>query len=429
MSNKYENKESVVIARAQGDSGQSKPPPAVRISSEKLKKNSKYVFGALSFAALVTIGINLLGRKQEEAVTPPPPAGYNEQKPLKANKDLKKTIGTDPVEKQRAMEQEQQEAQQALRQGPGNKSIDTDAIGHLPEESEPEQEQYGNSESLMKTEPFDYARYLEQQAGTTLPETPASNKKFITLDATLYAAYAKAYQKTLSSKAGFYQVNTTTYPAGAGKTGATGDDLSEDFWQSQRPDHAQIHYLKVFPAVTVIGLNSDKGDEMIARITSGPLRGYRLYGHAPTGQYKETAYFMFDTMVDAQGKNPQHIQAIAVDPDTRIPAIKGKVKRHLLRNMVFGFGTSFLKAYGETIAATANVGGILPIGSAVVSRTVDSDKLVRGVGISTAADTLQQAGTYRQPTHIQKAWKPIGIIFIPETDTQTAQRENEEPSA
>lgn len=170
----------------------------------------------------------------------------------------------------------------------------------------------------------------------------------------------------------------------------------------------QIPYLKLIPGMMILGHNSDLGKEMIVEILSGDYRGARLFGSVTTGDYAEKAFMKFNTMYFQN--QIYNIEAIAVDPKTSIPAVDGKVKKHWLHNIIYGFGIGFLDAFSakrlaESVRGGVNIGGL---GNSVTN----TDALIESRALGAVSSTLENLGEYRKPTYVKKAFGSVGIVFL-----------------
>ena len=178
-----------------------------------------------------------------------------------------------------------------------------------------------------------------------------------------------------------------------------------------------IPYLNVLPAVMILGHNSDLGKEMIVEMLTGDYRGARLFGRVTNSRYYENAYMQFDKMVYKD--NIYQIRAIAVDPNTNIPAIDGKVKKHMIHNIVYGLGSGFLSAFAEA-RRLQGVGGVSIPGLGIVGNSVaNSDALIESQALDAAGRTLSSIGSYREPTFTKKAYEGVGVVFLPERNVDS----------
>ncbi len=381
----------------------------VSINPKKLKKYAKYIglplvlVGAIwGLTSLMSAGKKKATRTQVAA--PPPPVNIA-PKPAEVAEAVEES---NPRERQLALEQAQKQADKTQEAMVGNYNLPSEAASqpYVPEEPKASKDVYNPDD--YKLEPYVY----EPPSDKKQPVTTRGEATRVAVDPNLYQAYLNAYQQAVSAKPAFYEIKTAHYAPASSAGGEISPMetayLSQTVVDSRPASDRRIPYLKVIPAWTVIGYNSDMGSEMVVQLASGPLRGHRLYGQASTSKYAEGAYFHFTTMTDPAGRNPQPVNAFAVDAKTRIPSVPGKVNRHLLHNTVFGFATSFFNAYGQTISVAAN-----PPTGIFNTPQVDTDRLLQGEAISTASQTLQKMGQYRPPTLTQKQGRPLGVIFVP----------------
>jgi len=103
-----------------------------------------------------------------------------------------------------------------------------------------------------------------------------------------------------------------------------------------------------------VGVNSDYPTQITARVLDDEARDIVLVGQvvqASSPFARDRVLMSFDRAYRPQAPNKAvAITAIAVDPASRIPALKGKTHRHVLENTVFYLGGAFLEAYGSALA-------------------------------------------------------------------------------
>jgi len=177
-----------------------------------------------------------------------------------------------------------------------------------------------------------------------------------------------------------------------------------------------IPALTVLTAVVEVGANTDYPAEMIVRLTGGPAAGAKLLGRTQStgtqGQATVDRVMMrFERMLWRD--RWYDVNAIAVDPGTRIPAVEGDVNRHIVHNVIHEAGAAFLVGYASgTRASNPYVGVTVSSDGTVQSynpyRTSD---LLRATGAETLASSLRD-GAYRQPTVTLPAGSAVGIVLI-----------------
>ncbi|MFK5892253.1 MAG: hypothetical protein QM504_03415 [Pseudomonadota bacterium] len=181
----------------------------------------------------------------------------------------------------------------------------------------------------------------------------------------------------------------------------------------------KLRYLNVIPGVLILGHDSDGGKEMIAEVLSGNFKGARLFGNVSVSQYVEKAFIKFTVM---NYKDVLYdISAIAVDPNSNIPSISGKVDKHWIHNVVYGFGVGFLDAFaavrgiqGQYTNTTSSIPGL----GLVDSVSIDTDAIIQSTTALAASKTLTSLGQHRKPTYTKSAYTGVGLVFLPDGRTR-----------
>jgi len=175
-----------------------------------------------------------------------------------------------------------------------------------------------------------------------------------------------------------------------------------------------VDYLQVIPATLELGYNSDMGGLMIVSVHHKGLRGVKFQAEASVGAYGERAAITVRKGVFPDGRIIS-VEGVIVDQDDRVPSVKGKVDRHVIHNTVFGLGTALLDSfarYKELDAGLVNDLSLFPniTGS---EQTIDTDGLVVANGADALSRSLKENGSFRPNTLNTKAFKTVGIVFLP----------------
>ena len=175
-----------------------------------------------------------------------------------------------------------------------------------------------------------------------------------------------------------------------------------------------VDYLRVLPATLQLGYNSDFGDLMIVTVHHKGLEGVRFQAKVSVGAYGERAGIKVTTGLMPDGRIIE-VEGVIVDQDDRIPSVKGKVDRHVMHNVVFGLSTVFLDSfarYKELDAGLVNDFSLFPNISGS-EQTIDTDGLVVANGADALSRSIKESGSFRSNTLTTKAFKSVGIVFLP----------------
>jgi len=105
----------------------------------------------------------------------------------------------------------------------------------------------------------------------------------------------------------------------------------------------------VLAATVDVGANTDYPGQIIVRL-GGQFHGMRLIGNLGSQTLNgpvDRVVFRFTQLLD--GRNLYDIEGFAVDPKTRIPAIKGDINRHIVHNLVTEGAATFLLGFASGI--------------------------------------------------------------------------------
>lgn len=173
-------------------------------------------------------------------------------------------------------------------------------------------------------------------------------------------------------------------------------------------------------ATVDIALNSDVGGPASITINSGKLRGSRLIGSFE--RKEEWLRLEFDRMVTRD--ETINVNAIALDVDTTLNAVAGKVNRHTLyRYGWWGFGTA-LSVAGK--AAEANQDKVVVMGESGLvteSTTKDSKRAVMvAVGeLGNDIGEIMRERINRPITVTLKTGDEVGVFFMEDACLESAK--------
>ncbi len=173
-----------------------------------------------------------------------------------------------------------------------------------------------------------------------------------------------------------------------------------------------------------MGINSDFSNEVTAVILRpDAYRGIRLVGRfdQPDDRFSRSrvALRFTDAYPNAYGE-PIRVNAVAVEPGSRVPALKGKVNHHVLENVVFHLGGAFVQGYAQGLATTANdLATISADGGGSISVQSSLDPAV--MGAARAAQALVSPRGIRPATVQIPAGTTIGVIVLSQQDEAPVQ--------
>ncbi|MDR1395297.1 MAG: hypothetical protein LBK52_03880 [Deltaproteobacteria bacterium] len=167
----------------------------------------------------------------------------------------------------------------------------------------------------------------------------------------------------------------------------------------------------IVPASLLTAVNSDYPVPVIAAVTSGPLREARLVGRFEARA--EGAVLTF-TRLERPGEPPAALEALAVDPRTRSPAMASKVDTHFWSRWGGLTASAFLEGFGTALGSRGS--RIYSNGDILIAQ--EPEKTVRDASLEALGQVGREAasqfrkGFDRPPTvHIQ-AGQPLGILIL-----------------
>ena len=167
-------------------------------------------------------------------------------------------------------------------------------------------------------------------------------------------------------------------------------------------------------AQLLLEANSDVPGPVLVRLASGPLRGSRIIGGFEVQGERLT--LNFGTLV-VDGIS-QDINAIAIDPQTSLPALSSEVNRRYFTRVVLPAAAAFIEGAAEAIADSGQT-TITIDGNATTTTTdtddVDTEEEIAS-GIEEAAneisDVLDDAASNTPILVKLNAGTPIGLLFL-----------------
>lgn len=175
-----------------------------------------------------------------------------------------------------------------------------------------------------------------------------------------------------------------------------------------------VEYLRVLPATLDLGYNSDTGGLMIVTVHHPALEGVKFLADTTVGAYNERAAITLRKALLEDGK-VLNVEGVVVDQKERIPSVTGDIDRHLLRNSIYGLGTSLLDsfaAFKQLDSGLVNSFSLFPP-VAENQQTVDSDGLLVANGADALSRSIKEAGSFRPNTLTTEPFMSVGVVFIP----------------
>lgn len=160
--------------------------------------------------------------------------------------------------------------------------------------------------------------------------------------------------------------------------------------------------------------NSDAQGPVLAQIAGGPLNGSRIIGDFEVSE-RDKLIISFDTAV-IKGIS-YDIDAIAVDPDTTLPALATDVDHHYLKKIILPAAASFITGFANAVSESGLT--TIEIQNATSSTTTSSepdDKQEIASGVAEAGQALEEIlddiKSKTQTTVIVASGTPIGVLFL-----------------
>lgn len=188
---------------------------------------------------------------------------------------------------------------------------------------------------------------------------------------------------------------------------ASGGEQGDDSEPSMRCEYKSVRAGDELFGTANLAMNSDVGGEVSFTIRSGPLNGYKALG---TFERREKwLRIMLNRIVAKDAVVP--INAIALDMETSLNAVQGKVNRHLMyRYGWWGFGT-ILSAVGRAAEMGADKEVYTSDGVVVenVKTTTNKEILIALGGLGSDLGAQAQERLNRPITVSLKRGEQVGI--------------------
>ncbi len=158
--------------------------------------------------------------------------------------------------------------------------------------------------------------------------------------------------------------------------------------------------------------NSDVPGPVLAQILSGPLSGSRILGSFE--KEKELLTLNFDTII-VKGISID-VDAVAIDPDTTLPAMATDVDHHYLARVVLPMASAFITGMASAISESGRT-NITIQGETVAEETEDTDSEQEvASGIEEAgqklSEIIDETADDIEVTVRVEAGTPMGILFL-----------------
>lgn len=170
-------------------------------------------------------------------------------------------------------------------------------------------------------------------------------------------------------------------------------------------------------AVLETSLNTDEPSPILAKITSGPLKGSRLIG-STTGlatQWSQAVVLEFSTISIPFLPSSMSISAIAVDPETARTALADEVNNHYLQRYGAIFFSKIIEGYSQAIQSSGSSSQTNSDGSTVTSNseTTDAENFFIALGnVGTALGQQVSSLIDREPTIKMNQGTAIGLLLL-----------------
>ncbi len=201
---------------------------------------------------------------------------------------------------------------------------------------------------------------------------------------------------------GINGVNGANGNADAAANGAAGEEVQNIIFPAGQIAYAQL----------LTEANSDTPGPVLAQIVSGPLAGNRVLGSFETQEERLT--LNFNTII-IDGVS-QSIEAVAVDPDTTLPAMATEVDHRYMRRIFLPAAAAFVKGAAKAIAESGRT--TITISGETVSESTQSankdQEIATGVQEAgeEASDILKDMADDTKVLVRIASGTPMGILFL-----------------
>jgi hypothetical protein len=169
---------------------------------------------------------------------------------------------------------------------------------------------------------------------------------------------------------------------------------------------------RVHFAVTELAADSDVPGPVTARVVSGPLKGARfLGGFERRGERLE---MRFQKLAAPWFSEPVGVEALAVDPSTGSPAVRGRVDSHFLERWGGLLASAFLEGFGDAMSdrgTTVTVSGDVLVNGRSGDPSWGELSLEALGTVGRRASGQLEKGFDRPPTVTLPAGSQLGVLI------------------
>lgn len=171
---------------------------------------------------------------------------------------------------------------------------------------------------------------------------------------------------------------------------------------------------KIYYGQLLLEANSDIPMKVMAELVSGPLRGWKLLGSFSVMDDAEMLGISFDTAVNDDGKQ-YSIEAIMLNPDTGLPAMRTEVDHRYFRRIVLPAAAEFIEGYAEAIEESGATSVYVDGESTVEEEEESTDEQEIAAGIASAGSKVAEIVEEMSDVEVKiviDAGTPIGVFFM-----------------
>lgn len=175
----------------------------------------------------------------------------------------------------------------------------------------------------------------------------------------------------------------------------------------------------IVPGEMLTSVNTDEPGPVLARITSGPLKGARLLGqvvNAPTSvtDRVQKATIQFTQLQMSGSGGTYSIDVYAVDPNTSRTAVASSVDNHYFLRYGLGMAAAFIQGMGEGFANANKTVTYAGDGVVLEQSASDSKQIARGA-LGNAGkkfgSELEKISNVPATIYVE-AGTPLGLLFM-----------------
>ena len=163
-------------------------------------------------------------------------------------------------------------------------------------------------------------------------------------------------------------------------------------------------------AVTLTESNSDVPGPVLAKILTGPFKGYKAIG----GFAMHDTYLVMEFSKVVMGAEEYNVSGYALDPGTTLPALSDDVNMHYFNRFFLPFAASFVASLGEAIGETKTE---VNVSDGVVTETSEPKRTTEELwtAVGDAGGVLEEfigEQVRSGPTVRVFAGSELGILFL-----------------